>query len=245
MPLMRTTIDEWIASPDAMAEQRATSYNGRDRGDGYDVRAFRSRASGRYIVVVDYVYGRGGRSVYTADDIAGAGAVGRPGYTPGSAPGAYRMVRDASRLAELRDMESETPVACPICHGTHDLTDGDRAGARNTSEAVATAHYREEVLARSARPFVMPVAAMRSPRRNGKPTPPRSNVSGYSDFASAARYGRIPTGYERRGMPVQWRGEWFVPVWRGSFSRPEWAALVGRRGEIALEGVGAVTSVTG
>lgn len=75
------------------------SINGRDRGDGYDVEAY--ELGRRYLVRV-YDIRAGWSSWYVASTLEGAQAVGAAGWTPGCAPGAYRYVRDVSRLAELR-----------------------------------------------------------------------------------------------------------------------------------------------
>jgi hypothetical protein len=89
---------QWTASEDAVPVE--AEYNGRERGDGYDVEVYRSRATGRYLVIV----GRPGwaEHVYVATSLAGAQGCIRHGYTPGSGPGAYRYVRDARRLREVR-----------------------------------------------------------------------------------------------------------------------------------------------
>jgi hypothetical protein len=92
------------------------SINGHDRGDGYDVEAY--RLGSRYLVRVYYV--RGGRSSwYTASTLEGARAVGAAGWTPGGAPGAYRYVSDPSRLAELREsrVERQERIALALADG--------------------------------------------------------------------------------------------------------------------------------
>ena len=49
------------------------------------------------------------------------------------------------------------PAVCPVCHETHELIPSDSApderGPVTPAEAQGTAHYRLEVMARSAAPF--------------------------------------------------------------------------------------------
>ena len=75
-----------------------SSINGHGRGDGYDVQVFQLGA--RYLVSVDEV-GGSYISYYVAATLEDAKAVGAGGYTPGSAPGRYRYVRDVARLKEI------------------------------------------------------------------------------------------------------------------------------------------------
>jgi len=75
------------------------SINGRGRGDGYDVEAY--RLGQRYLVRV-YDVQSCRSSWYTAPTLDDAKAVGRAGYSPGSAPGRYRYVSAPSRLPEIR-----------------------------------------------------------------------------------------------------------------------------------------------
>lgn len=76
-----------------------SSINGHGRGDGYDVETY--ALGSRYLIRV-YRVPTGRSSWYVAGTLEGAQAVGRAGYTPGSAPGAYRYVSAPSRLKELR-----------------------------------------------------------------------------------------------------------------------------------------------
>lgn len=76
------------------------SINGHGRGDGYDVEVF--ELGQRYLVSV-YDVQCGGVSWYVAGTFDDALAVGRAGYTPGTAPGRYRHVVRPGRLAELRE----------------------------------------------------------------------------------------------------------------------------------------------
>lgn len=74
--------------------------NGLGRGDGWDVDCYQL-SSGRYLVKTEHV-ASGCVWHYIAATADGARAVAQAGYTPGSAAGTYRYVRDWTRLAEAR-----------------------------------------------------------------------------------------------------------------------------------------------
>ena len=67
-------------------------------------------------------------------------------------------------------MKTSTTALCPICNATHTVTPAelvdDRTGAPlSAEEAVMTAHYRDEIIARSAAPFVVTFATPKPARR--------------------------------------------------------------------------------
>lgn len=64
---------------------------------------------------------------------------------------------------------NDRTARCPLCKGTHAVTAADSIGDRgetlSAAEAVMTAHYRDEVAARSAAPFQLFVPR-KTARRN-------------------------------------------------------------------------------
>lgn len=86
-PTTRMSFSNWLAGDDCIAVE--AQINGSGRGDGYDVEIFQSESTGAYYIRVYSVRGKYS-SWYSADTLEGARAVGRAGYTPGFAPGAYR-----------------------------------------------------------------------------------------------------------------------------------------------------------
>ena len=104
----RSTVWDWVQSDDAICVPEATSTNGYDRGDGYDVSTWRSVSTGRYLVC-DYKISARMVCWYVAWTLDAAFAIGRAGYTPGSAPGRYTRVWRPSRLAEVRATKVVAP----------------------------------------------------------------------------------------------------------------------------------------
>ena len=111
---MSATMWDLIWSSDV--EHVASSSNGRERGDGYDVVTYRHRGTGRYFV---QVAGKGPSRYYVADAREDADRVGAAGYTPGCGPGRYSLVLRPALLREMRTL----PCQCGkwsgvMCSGT-------------------------------------------------------------------------------------------------------------------------------
>lgn len=95
------TLSDWIVSDDA--KHLSASINGQGRGDGYDVDVYLSKTTGRFFVRVWEVHAKS-LFWYVAKTREGADAVGRSGYTPGSAPGNYCYItrKGQSNLKEVK-----------------------------------------------------------------------------------------------------------------------------------------------
>lgn len=93
------TIYDWIASSDATYVD--ADINGQGRGDGWNVRTYKSESTGRYIVRAEKINVRKDYW-FVANSESGADAVAARGYTPGGCAGDYVCVRDADRLKEVR-----------------------------------------------------------------------------------------------------------------------------------------------
>jgi hypothetical protein len=94
-----TTIYDWISSSDA--NYIDADINGQGRGDGWNVRTYKSESTGRYIVRAEKINVRKDYW-FVANSKSGADAVGAHGYTPGGCAGNYRCVRNPDRLMEVR-----------------------------------------------------------------------------------------------------------------------------------------------
>jgi hypothetical protein len=103
-----SALQMWIDSDDAVPVFSAS--NGFGRGDGYDVAAYRSAASGRVFVVINEV-GSGWTSLYVCPTEQDARGIVAAGYTPGSGPGRGVYIRRPSLVREVREVRAATQNA--------------------------------------------------------------------------------------------------------------------------------------
>lgn len=89
---------EWAASVDAIYV--VGEFKGYGREDGYEAICYRSRSTGRYLIVTGTP--RCWNHVWVANTEDDARQAYRQGYTPGNAPGRYHLVLAPERLREVR-----------------------------------------------------------------------------------------------------------------------------------------------
>lgn len=151
-------------------------------------------------------------------------------------------LKQARAALESQDVQAHSAAQIMEAARTHADTDVTRRGPAN------------RVFVRVGNEFhaVAVGTGGGSAKANGAqraPAKPATAFRGYSTPEAASRYIRNPYGSDSRmGGVVSVRGEWFVPVWFGVTTSYPWgtsAVLLGRGGNVVLEGVEAVRDAVG